>query len=161
MDLNQDRYLEARITGVAEPFKLKGSVRELLPKLMLWIHQSRSGDIAVRISTSPIQHDVVKLATSDGAPLPPEPSESDNWDSYYASLLEFFDGAESMAEYLANEAFERPQHPWLGDSRVSRFIHMNASTRLYERADPTEYAELKQYVQHKYPVLLDSITLRG
>jgi hypothetical protein len=161
MDIQQDRYFEGRINGVAEPFKRKGSIRSLLPQLMIWLHQNRSGDVTIRISTTPIEHDVVKLATIDGAPLPPEPLESDDWDSYYLKLIEFFDGAESMAEYLANDAFERPQHPWLGDTRAARFIHMNASVRLYERADPTEYAELASYVERKYPTLFDSISKRG
>src|SRR5687768_16267166 len=107
MDVQSERYMEARVEGVAEPLKLKGSIREMLPKLMLWLHGSRNGDVTVRMSTKPIQLDVLKLASVDGAPLPPEPLDSDDWDSYFRRLLEFFDGAESMAEFIANEAFER------------------------------------------------------
>jgi hypothetical protein len=162
MDIQQERHMEARVHGVAEPLKLKGSIRELLPKLMIWLHQTRAGDITIRINSQPIQvADVIHLAATDGALLPPAPSITDNWDSYYSHLLEHYDGAESMAEYLANEAFERPHHPWIGDHRAALFIHMNASHRLYERADPSEYAELQRYVQDKYPELYDSLSIKG
>lgn len=161
MDLQSPRYLEARVEGVAEPLKLKGSIRELLPKLMLWLHQTRNGNVTVHLSAQPIQHNVIKLATNDGAPLPPDPTDSDDWDSYFRKLLDFFDGAESMAEFIANEAFERPQHPWIGDEKAARFIHMNASGRLFEKADPVEYAYLEVYVQEAYPELYESLALKG
>lgn len=162
MDLRQARYFEARVEGTEEPFRFHGSVVEMVGKLSMWLHGTRPGDFILRGSTKPI-HDaeVVKLAVSDGVLLPPDPIDGDTWDSYYLMLLTFFDGADSMALYLANEAFDQPQNPWLDDPRAARFIHMNASNRLYEKADPSEYAELKLYVESRYPSLYATLALRG
>lgn len=163
MDAQSERYALARIEGVEQPFQMRGSIRAILPKFAMWLGESRSGKITLEIDTRPIQatNTADELIDRSQALIPPEPLPGDNWDSYYATLVDFFDGADSLALWLANEAFEQPQYPWLGDAKASRFIHMNASTRLYQRADPTEYAELRLYVEDRYPGLFDSITLRG
>lgn len=163
MDALSERYAEARIEGVEQPFVMKGSIRAILPRFMMWLSESRSGRITLEIDTKPIRatNTADELLDREGVLVPPDPLPTDNWDSYYATLVDFFDGADSLALWLANEAFEQPQVPWLDDQRAARFIHMNASTRLYQRADPQEYAELRLYVEGVYPALFDSITMRG
>lgn len=155
MDAQQERYAFARIEGVEQTFEMRASLRSIMPKFVMWLNESRSGKITLEIDTKPI-HPIGKgdeLLDRDGVVVPPDPLPSDDWDSYYAALIDFFDGGDSMALYLANEAFERPQHAWIGDNRAARFIHMNASARLYQRADPSEYAELALYIESTYPEL--------
>lgn len=160
MDLQSDRYWECRIEGVAEPFKACGSIREIMPRLAVWLHSQRNGDFTVRAGRNPLT-DSPALTPEIAAESYPDPDPTDDWQSYYIRLVSHFQGGEDMAHYLANEAFGLPQNPWLGDEKVLRFIHMNASDRLYERADPDEYAWLHQYVDKTYPAFAATMTIRG
>lgn len=167
MDKKAIRHWRCRVTNVAEPFTATGSIQEVFPRLIVWLSQQRNGDFTLQCSRQPITSDSDFAATGIALPIfesvneTPEPLPTDNWESYYKRLLEHFEGSDSMARFLANEHFDQPQLPWVGDERVTRFIHMNASARLYQKADPAEYAALDSYVSQRYPDLYQSLTLQG
>ena len=164
MDVKAPRHWQPRVTGSSVPFVFHGSIIEALPRLTVWLKQQRSGPITIQADLKPITESEAAIAAPAAfadAPETPVPAESDTWESYYARLLEHFEGSDSMARFVANDYFEQPQLPWVGDERAARFIHMNASARLYQRADPAEYASLDSYVAERYPALYSTLTLQG
>jgi hypothetical protein len=164
MDLRADRYWEVRVSGVAEPFRIHGDFHAAMTRITVFIHGQRSGDFTIRSSRRPIEAAASPDSNSHGlAPAAEIPAlrDDDDWQSYYLRLVQHFDGAEDMARYLCNESFGEPQLPWLGDDKAARFVHMNASARLYSKSDPLEYESLLQYVEKHYPSLLAGLTLQG
>ena len=165
MDLKAKRFWRVKVAGTSATLDFEGSIREAMPRIALWLHEQRNGSFTIDCAGSraelSVSEDRVMPAVfaAQGETPTPEPGES--YADFYGRLLVHFDGAESMAQYVANDWFDMPQLPWLGDDRVARFIHMNASTRQADKADPAEYAELKHYVSHTYPDLFQTLTLRA
>lgn len=166
MDMRQTRYATVAVTGVAEAPRLTGSMIELLQQMAVLLRASRAGDVTIRISTSSERLEATggspaALATPAGEVLvAPDPLLDEDYESY-CERLERLGFGEVMSVWHANEAFARVQVAWAGDSRAARFIHMNASSRQFERADPSEYAALSRYVEDTYPALFSGLTLRG
>ena len=163
MDLKAKRHWRCTIKGSAEVFTYEGTIIEAWPRLTVWLKNNRNGDFTLQCSRKPInpESEAADFIPQILFPETPEPTSEDNWESYYTRLLAHFEGSDSMARFIANEHFDQPQLPWVGDDRVVRFIHMNASSRQYQRADPAEYATLDSYVSSTYPDLYASLTLRN
>ena len=116
MDLKAQRHWRVKVAGTAQPLQFRASIREAFPRVIQHLMSQRNGDFTIECSREPIAPDqfAAPLAGLESPATTPEPVEGESYESYYSRWLVHFEGAESMARFIANDHFGNPQLPWLG-----------------------------------------------
>ena len=171
-------YAELTLSGHAKPIQLEGSIAQITQAYLthlksLDLRANKDGKtINLRVSSEPLIERTMSIAEQNAKMdkelgldpadigLGPEPGES--YEDFHRRLRTRM--TIEQASFFANDWFDRPQDPlttqWMLDPKIRRFNMINASSRAYAEALPSEYESLKQYIKATYPAFAERINWR-
>jgi hypothetical protein len=179
MDLRSDSYYaQLKLSGVAEPIGLSGSIMSITGAALQHLTQlsprkvNSAKTITLMISDSPItsqaladnslMNEVIsgidsKLATRE------VPLDSEDAMAFVSRLTDMGYPIETSM-MLAADAFEYDplsQSAWITDPQAIKLRQMHASQFAYDNADPAELAYTLSHCRTHYPEQMASMRFRG
>lgn len=181
MDMQTEKWFsQIQLSGVGQPINTQGSLSQIIGVFLKTLKSTRPRKLAdgieikllIRETPFPDSKDnstsILDLAIQLESQLDlsnettgPNPDET--FEEFLSRLIST-GMIPSAAEMIACDWFNRQPDPdllnWMADSKAIRFRQLNSVQLEFEKALPSEYAELKIYVTQTYPKFCRNITFR-